>query len=255
MSGYRLPGVYREEVAPGRPATLPTGVCAFVGAASAGPLYEPGALQRPQEFAATFGEPVPGSHLAEAVAGFFANGGRRCYAVRADPDASDWLARALRAVEPLDDADLLAAPDLALAPAHQHAPLQRAMIEHCERSGGRLAILDMPPGATPAEALARRGLFDSRAGALYYPWIVTAGGRAAPPCGHIAGVYARLDRESGVFRAPANQELAGVVDLAPPLAPADEAGLSVAGVNLRRGLPGRGGRGWGHRRRGLRERG
>ena len=34
-----------------------------------------------------------------------------------------------------------------------------------------------------------------------------------PPCGHIAGVYARCDRKVGVHKAPANEVLEGVVDL------------------------------------------
>ncbi|MCX5112484.1 hypothetical protein OOK13_29195 [Streptomyces sp. NBC_00378] len=41
---------------------------------------------------------------------------------------------------------------------------------------------------------------------LYYPWIAVPGigavERTVPPCGHVAGVWARTDAERGVFKPP-----------------------------------------------------
>ena len=51
-------------------------------------------------------------------------------------------------------------------------------------------------------------------GALYYPWLLTSSGPGSvPPCGHVAGIYARSDAKVGVFKAPANEEVLGVLDL------------------------------------------
>ena len=65
----------------------------FVGFASKGPLQRPVALDDPSQFEAVFGRPLalalPAvgtqplvAHLPAAVAGFFANGGRRCFVIR-----------------------------------------------------------------------------------------------------------------------------------------------------------------------------
>ncbi|MEI2692779.1 MAG: hypothetical protein V9H69_24865 [Anaerolineae bacterium] len=94
----RLPGVYF--LPPAQPAllTLPRlDVAAFVGFAQRGPLHTPVALEDVDTYRALFGgdvalardaePPVEAAstvraHLPEAVAAFFRNGGRRCYAVR-----------------------------------------------------------------------------------------------------------------------------------------------------------------------------
>jgi phage tail sheath protein FI len=74
-------------------------------------------------------------------------------------------------------------------------------------------------------------------GALYYPWLKTATGgveRLVPPSGFIAGIMARTDASSGVGRAPANQPIKDVVDLATLLETADQSDLNLAGVNCAR---------------------
>jgi len=94
----RLPGV--TFLPPARPATLTLprlDVAAFVGFAQRGPLHTPVAVEDVDTFRAVFGgdvalardgePPVDAAttvraHLPEAVAAFFKNGGRRCYAVR-----------------------------------------------------------------------------------------------------------------------------------------------------------------------------
>jgi phage tail sheath protein FI len=222
-------------------------VCALLGVAGGGPLYTPVPLRRADQWAAAFGPAVPGTNLGAAVQGFFACGGTACYVVRVDPADDDWLARGLAALAPLDDADLVAVPDLPADPAGRRVDLQRAVLQHCERAGTRFAVLDVAPGATAAEAIAARTGLSSRFGALYFPWVRLADGSVVPPCGHVAGVYAADDADRGVGAAPANRELAGVVDLVPTPTPADLADLTAAGVNPLRSLPGRGLRIWGAR--------
>lgn len=90
----RLPGIYflppPEPEAPGLP---PLDVAGFVGFAARGPLNRPVKIESADAFTAVFGPDLPvargadgrltGAYLAPAVRGFFANGGRRCYIVRA----------------------------------------------------------------------------------------------------------------------------------------------------------------------------
>ena len=243
-----LPGVLRELVLPERPpAELPSGVCALLGTAVRGPRYEAVALRRADEFAAVFGPPPDGGYLAAAVEGFFGCGGATCVVVRVEPADPDWLTRGLAALERSDEVDLIAVPDLAAAVPARRLELQRALLESCERTGTRFAVLDALPGADAADAIAQRGGLSSRFGALYFPWVRLADGRVVPPSGHVAGAYAASDAGRGIGAAPANLELPGVLDLVPAPTPAELAALGAAGVDPLRSLPGRGIRVWGAR--------
>jgi hypothetical protein len=262
-ASFPSPGVFREDTFLQPEAALRTGVPGFVGFAEAAGA-RPGravALQRKEEFFERFTAP-PEGFLGEAVRGFFDNGGARCYVSCADPSARQReaaLVAALGALAPLEDLDLVAAPDasaLALEggrpDAEAAARVGRALIRHCAEHGGRMAILDPPPGRTPETVLAyRHALMAGQGGrvgaALYYPWLKTRGGRLVPPSGHVAGVYARSDARVGVHKAPANEELLGVSDLAALLDDAAQAQLNPAGVNCLRAFAGRGIRVWGAR--------
>jgi phage tail sheath protein FI len=117
--------------------------------------------------------------------------------------------------------------------------LQQQLLEHCDRIGGRFALLDALPGADPLTTSVRlRGTN----GAVYYPWVSVAQG-LVPPCGHVAGVYSRR----GVYRAPANESLEEVLDLEVRLNAAQQGPLNEAGINCLRAFPGRGVVVWGAR--------
>lgn len=88
--------------------------------------------------------------------------------------------------------------------------------------------------------------------AFYYPWIVTrdpvSGQRvAAPPSGHMAGIWARTDATRGVHKAPANEPVAGAVDLVRRVSKGEQEVLNPAGVNCIRYFAGEGIRVWGAR--------
>src|SRR5262249_20281107 len=68
-----------------------------------------------------------------------------------------------------------------------------------------------------------------------------------PPCGHIAGVYAKIDTEHGVWKAPANEVLVGVTGLSQELNEADSEMLNVTGVDVIRKFAGQDIRVWGVR--------
>ncbi len=261
---YPSPGVYRQEVFLKAPPVLQTGVPGFVGFAGPPPdgnprIDQPVSLSRKDEFSASFGS-ESGSFLADAVAGFFDNGGTRCYVVAAasSPDPVQGLANAIAALAPLDDMDLLAVPDAAtLLTPHQAADkpaiarVQAEMLTHCAQQGNRFAILDSLPGASVDDVLDQCrqlvvGQQEPVNGALYYPWLVTSS-KPVPPCGHVAGIYGRSDAKTGVFKAPANEEVFGVLDLETQIDNAIQDKLNPERVNCLRAFPGRGIRVWGAR--------
>ena len=162
----------------------------------------------------------------------------------------------LAAIADSDEIDLIVLPDLPWCLKNSvgfKSPkdmeiVQQAVIAQCELRRDRLALLDLPPDTTPIGAQQWRRLFDSSFAAFYYPWVIpSTGGPAIPPSGHIAGVVARCDLAQGVFRAPANEVLNGVVDLALFLQPHDLTALNADGVNGLQVFAQRGIRIWGAR--------
>jgi hypothetical protein len=162
----------------------------------------------------------------------------------------------LAAIADSDEIDLLILPDLPWCLKHSAGfksakdmeIVQQAVVTQCELRRDRMALLDFPPDTTPMGAQQWRRLFDSSFAAFYFPWVIpSTGGPAIPPSGHIAGVVARCDTAQGVFRAPANEVLNGVVDLALFLQPHDLTALNNDGVNGLQVFAQRGIRVWGAR--------
>lgn len=257
-SDLHLPGVYREEVFLQPPPDFVTGVPMFVGYATRGPVNVPRRLTLWPQFAQQFGPPVADGYLADAVHGFFSNGGRLGYVLRLDdrPPLSRALETALAVLGAFPEFDLLCVPDLMRGnPAvDQVQRWQQLIVESCDRWGHCFAILDalrLPLSADLPQVLTQRQQLAGVNAALYAPWVKNEQGRPVPPCGHVAGIYAQGDREIGVHHAPANRRLEDVMDLVPNLGDADQALLNPpdtqAGVNCLRALPGRGIRIWGAR--------
>ncbi len=159
--------------------------------------------------------------------------------------------------------DLIALPDLMAAWIHAKSlekprfrslrdveVVQDAAISICERSRHWFALLDMPPGGDFEEALRWRQQFDSAHAGFYFPWVVTlVGGKrtTVPPCGHVAGIIARVDADTGIHKAPANEVIEGIVDLEVLLQDTHLAMLNQAGINCMRPFASRGLRVWGAR--------
>jgi uncharacterized protein len=152
------------------------------------------------------------------------------------------------ALRPIDEVNMLCVPD------RTDQGVQLHMISHCESLKERFAILDPQRNATTAAINAQRDALGSDHGyaALYYPWITisdpVAGGRVnVPPSGHLAGLYARVDNDRGVFKAPANESLRGVLDVERRLELDEQGPLNEHGINVIRPLRGRGVVVWGAR--------
>jgi hypothetical protein len=163
-------------------------------------------------------------------------------------------------LEAIEEITMVSAPDLMsayMAGALDEKGLlaaQLALISHCENMGDRVAILDSPPGLKP-QAMAKwrqhTAGYDSKYAALYYPWVevVDMEGKPfyLPPSGHVAGIYARVDSERGVHKAPANEVVRGALGLEMQITRGEQDILNPMGVNCVRKFPGRGIRVWGAR--------
>jgi phage tail sheath protein FI len=268
---YKSPGVHVES-AGDRYVPLErveTGVTAFLGVTEQGPRNQPTRVGSFEQYESVFG--AADSYMTHALRGFFDNGGRTAYLVNVaaegglDPTPDDFIglqgteARGLQALESIDDIDLVVAPDLMFhyrrsigfqEPAHVLA-VQRAMVEHCERLHDRFCLLDPLPGHNLEEVLRWRAGFDSSHASFYFPWIKVRKGEEVlapiPPSGHIAGMIARNDRQEGVHRAPANQPLQGLVDVAQRVRKRQRDHAFDNRVNTLVPFPGRGIRIWGAR--------
>jgi hypothetical protein len=126
--------------------------------------------------------------------------------------------------------------------------LQRELVAHCERLKNRLALLDAPPALrSPLEVLAWRRDFDSSYAAAYHPWLRVADpwGQpgellAVPPCGHVAGIYARVEAQTGPHKPPANELVELARDLGVAVDERQHGFFNEKGVNVIRAIPGRG---------------
>lgn len=164
------------------------------------------------------------------------------------------LASVLVAFEAIDEIAIVAAPGFTDKNSRD------ALITHCKLTKSRFAILDTPKdvGAGDAPDLM---LFEpnnvntfappnSDYAAIYFPWIQVFdpatqaatptgdGMRFVPPSGHVAGVYARVDAERGVHKAPANEVMLGALGLRYALGKSQQDGLNPRGINCIRSLNG-----------------
>jgi phage tail sheath protein FI len=182
-------------------------------------------------------------NLAHAVYGFFNNGGSRCYVVRVAN--MDRVKSALAKFAEIDEIAIVAAPGIA------NGGVSAEIRQHCEiATRDRFAIFD---SAEDVNGLTLQDLTpppNSNYAAFYFPWLQvfdpvqkavypkTDGTIYVPPSGHIAGIYARVDAERGVHKAPGNEVVVGALGLRYTVSKAQQAGLNPAGVNCIRSLNG-----------------
>jgi hypothetical protein len=184
--------------------------------------------------------------LSFAIQGFFANGGTECYVVNTDSTAATDFVKGLKLLEVLTDVEIIAAPGSVDPLVYNELESQAA------RAGDRFAILDSPPKTTDLGTLIEGGTSrptDSIWAAFYYPRIQVGpllSGDAQdtvknpiwiPPTGHIAGIYARVDANKGVHKAPANEVVLGALALEHLLTDSDQNTLNNDGVNAIRNFP------------------
>jgi hypothetical protein len=138
---------------------------------------------------------------------------------------------------------------------------QRQLVDWCEGGRTRMAILDVPPGFNATRALEWRERLgrSSPFAALYYPNLVVSNPLArpgatngeryltVPAAGHVAGVWARTDATRGVWKAPANEPVRGIVRLETEVTTGEQDLLNPEGINCIRSFGSYGTKIWGAR--------
>ena len=255
MSHYYSPGVYVKEIIPPAAPGLQTGIPIFIGYTSKSPVDKNDqaahVLTCWQDFFQKFGAPIETGFLACALRGFFDNGGKLCYVYPLKGESEIALFHCLEMLESWQECDLVCAPDFMLTP-NKATALQKALLDHCEKQGDRFALIDSLTASDENAVVKQRQALRSNNGALYYPWLrvnsgLELGSRLIPPCGHIAGIYARTDRQSGVHKAPANVPINGIIGVENDINNDSQDRLNPYGINCLRMFPGRGIRIWGAR--------
>ena len=178
----------------------------------------------------------------------------------ADPDNVLIKATALEALGEIDEIAIVALPDAAtFDDMDSIIDATGRVIAHAEKYRYRIAVVDGPQQSSLTQIREFRGQFDTEYGALYHPWIdildpliPTAPGipprkLALPPAGFVCGIYARSDINRGVFKAPANEIVAGLTNFEININKARQDILNPEGVNCLRFFEGRGSRVWGAR--------
>jgi uncharacterized protein len=223
-----------------------------------------------EEFRKWLSLPTVFSFVA-ALNGFFDNGGGKAYVYLMGVQDLDCSIRenqadklGLYAFDDIDEMAIMAAPGLS-------AVQQKEMLEHCETRRDRFAIVDGP--------IVSEGNMDIPAsakgyGAIYVPWLKVTkpswflGDQEhikvvgpirrrlqkcdrselyAPPCGHIAGLIARVDGDRGVHKAPANELVNGITGLSQHVNRIEQGQYNDRGINVIRNFKDRGTRVWGAR--------
>ena len=252
-------GSFRSETIDG----VGTSTAAFVGETQAGPA-ERGLelLTSVIDFERHYGGGIDLIHsdgtrtpnfVWHAARAFFANGGRRLYVARTSradgqpPEITDFTA-ALAQLEHAPEPAIVAAPGATFR-YDQERPDPgariRALLDHAALVKNRFAVIDCGDEQSTAAVTAMRASFDSAFGALYYPWVRVADPNSGrdlhlPPSGFVSGIYARVDLNRGVWKAPANEALVLATGLEREISHSEQGPLNAVHVNCLRHIPGRG---------------
>ena len=221
-----------------------------MGWAPAGPLGAASLIGSWADFARLYGGLDSRSDLGYAVSHFFANGGTQAYVVRvATPQVGGVLAPAslstdapgafeaavlpgsaggVDLLEQVDGFNMLCVPGEAdaatLLSLAAFCRKHRAMlIADCYQDASLASLSNGPPQVESSGDAAANMAF-------YFPWILApdplrgALPRLFPPCGFLAGVWARTDSSAGVWKVPAGS--------AATLIGASEPGVSLGSAEV-----------------------
>jgi len=152
--------------------------------------------------------------------------------------------------------------NLVCVPGETDPPTLATLQGHCAKRRAFL-IVDSDPaatvaslnGAVPPGVPTALITSDSPNAAYFFPWVnasdpLQSGAITAfPPCGFVAGVFARTDSTRGVWKAPAGSEatLNGATGLTITMSDAENGQLNPLGINCLRTLPVYGNVVWGSR--------
>ena len=235
-----------------------TSIALFVGWAPRGPTDQALRLASFSDYERAYGGLDPGSVLGYSVQHFFDNGGSEAYVLRlagADGTMIGPADAAFQAAlvahfdagggaDRIDLFNILCVPGLAdgatIAIMQRHARVRRAfLILDCGQTDTVATVIDSLTDKIGA---------DAPNSALYFPWVEAPDPlqpntlRTFPPCGVVAGIFARIDASRGVWKAPAGTDAAlnGAAGPAITISDAEQGLLNPHAVNCVRSFPGPG---------------
>jgi phage tail sheath protein FI len=228
-----------------------TSITVMIGGTTTGPLNQATLVNSFAQFQTTFGALQTTLELGYSVMLFFANGGQQCWVVRQGTD----MDAALNAL------DTVAILNLLCAPGVTDSGLQAKIAAYAEKRMA-LALLDAEVAAANPSLLLQYAqsstLTPSQNAALFGPWLqlsdpLSGQTRTTAPSGAVAGIYARHDAATGVWKSPAGQNasLLDITGVEFAISTAQDTALANAALNTIRTLPGVGTVVWGARTRSL----
>ena len=246
-------------------AGVDTSIALFIGWSPDGPTDRALRLKNFADYERDYGGLDPRSLLGYSVRHFFDNGGSDAHVMRiagndgaalAPADAAfqarlEALFDAGGAIDGIDLFNIVCVPGLVDASAIQNLQTRvrerRAfLIVDCAETDTVTTVTGSLAGKTGADAT------DS---AFYFPWVGAPdplqqnAPRALPPCGFVAGIFARIDAARGVWKAPAGLEaaLAGATSLVVDVSDTENTELNSRAINCLRSFPSAGHVVWGAR--------
>ena len=162
----------------------------------------------------------------------------------------------IKALADINSISIIAAPGIS------NAAVQAELIGQCEDLKDRFAVLDPARGSEISngrenDIIIQRNNHNTLYAAIYYPWLRILDplypddrdGHLVPPSGHAIGIYARVDTDRGVHKAPANEVIRRIMGLEVKLNDREHGVLNRDNINVIRDFrdSGRGIRVWGSR--------
>jgi phage tail sheath protein FI len=152
----------------------------------------------------------------------------------------------IQALEDIEEISLVAAPGM------WSETVESTLIQHCEQLRYRFAVVDPRDGLSIQGVRDFRDSYDTKYAALYYPWLEVRDPSVrrnvvVAPSLHMLGLYARVDVDRGVHKAPANEVIGGITRIAQDVNQREQDMLNPKGINALRFFPGRSNRVWGAR--------
>jgi len=268
MPNYLTPENYNDENDEYSIKSAETNTTAFIGVTQTGDRYEnrPTLVIDWNDFVIKFGrytEDTP--YMAPAVSSFFLNGGQKAYIVKVNDDTDVSVIgvdngrddrTGLQSLLDLDSISIILTPGIT---GHE---VMKAMIRHCEYLEDRIVIFDTPKNMTSVSDLIDYSSYAvSTAGfaVLYTPWYKSKVEYVdidnniqhkkifIPPCGALAGLYAKVDREKGVHHSVASNIIEGALALEVNYNSTEQSSLYSKRINFIRMFPKKGIVVWGAR--------
>lgn len=250
------PATYIEEIQENtRTITgVSTSITAFVGFAKKGPFNKPVTIHSFEEYEKKFGGLYKSSTISYAVYHYFINGGKDAIIIRAVNTTKNATKQLLGsrvnktgiyALDKIEIFNILCIPGFT-STGDTPKSVYAAALAYCKKRRAIL-LIDSPVSWTGFQNAADIDNdpampYRSENGAIFFPRILAADPmqdgliRDFSPSGAVAGVIARTDSKTGVWKAPAgiDASLAGITGLTVNLTDKEQNQLNPKGINCLR---------------------